>query len=66
MISPQFPPIARCLNGADLPLLSRSWAFLRTRKKLWMPPIVAMLVIVLSLFVVAKVATVVPYIYALF
>jgi hypothetical protein len=31
-----------------------------------MPPIVAMLVIVLGLFVVAQVATVVPYIYALF
>jgi hypothetical protein len=31
-----------------------------------MPPIVAMLVIVLGLFVVAKVAIVVPYIYALF
>jgi hypothetical protein len=31
-----------------------------------MPPIVAMVVIVLGLFAVAKVATVVPYIYALF
>jgi hypothetical protein len=47
-------------------LLSKTWGFLRTRKKFWLPPIAVMLLVVASLLIIAKVAIVLPFIYALF
>jgi uncharacterized protein DUF5989 len=42
------------------------WAFLRMRKKLWLAPIIILMVIIGTLLIVAQGSVVAPFIYALF
>lgn len=46
--------------------LSESWRFLRVRKKLWMLPILMMMVPFGGLIVLSQGSAVAPYIYTLF
>jgi hypothetical protein len=46
--------------------LRELWAFLRSRKKFWLLPIVVMLVVVGGLLALAQGSLVAPFIYALF
>ena len=46
--------------------LRELWAFLRVRKKLWLFPIVFMLVVVGGLLILAQGSVVAPFIYTLF
>ena len=46
--------------------LKEFWAFLRVRKKLWLLPILVMLLIVGGLLVLAQGSAVAPFIYTLF
>lgn len=42
------------------------WAFLRMRKKLWLVPIIVLMMIIGTLLIVAQGSVVAPFIYALF
>lgn len=42
------------------------WAFLRTRKKYWLAPVVVMLVLFGALLVLAETSAIAPFIYTLF
>jgi hypothetical protein len=42
------------------------WVFLRTRKKLWMLPIITVMVLLGALLVLAQGSVVAPFIYTLF
>lgn len=42
------------------------WAFLRTRKKLWLMPIIIVMVMLGGLLILAKGSVVAPFIYTLF
>lgn len=46
--------------------LAELWAFLRTRKKFWMLPMIVMMLIFGGLLVLAKGSAVAPFIYAIF
>lgn len=46
--------------------LSELWAFLRIRKKLWLLPIILMMLIMGGLLVLAQGSAVAPFIYTLF
>lgn len=47
-------------------ILAELWAFLRTRKKLWLLPIIVTLLIVGALLVFAQGSVLAPFIYTLF
>ena len=47
-------------------ILKEIWAFLRVRKKLWMAPIIIVLVILGGLLILAQGSVVAPFIYTLF
>ena len=47
-------------------LLRELWAFLRARKKLWLAPIILVLLILGGLLVLAQGSVVAPFIYTLF
>ncbi|HEV8042323.1 MAG TPA: DUF5989 family protein [Bryobacteraceae bacterium] len=49
-----------------LPFLREFWAFLRTRKKYWLLPILIMMLLFGVLLVVAQSTAVAPFIYTLF
>jgi hypothetical protein len=49
-----------------LPFLKEFWAFLRTRKKYWLLPILIMMLLFGVLLVVAQSTAVAPFIYTLF
>ena len=49
-----------------LPLLKEFWAFLRTRKKYWLLPILLMMLLFGVLLVMAQSSAVAPFIYTLF
>jgi uncharacterized protein DUF5989 len=49
-----------------LPFLKEFWAFLRTRKKYWLLPILVMMLLFGVLLVVAQSTAVAPFIYTLF
>ena len=49
-----------------LELLRDLWAFLRERKKLWLLPIVLVLLVLGGLLVLAQGSAVAPFIYTLF
>lgn len=49
-----------------LPFMQELWAFLRYRKKLWLAPIILIMVIITTLFVLAQGSVVAPFIYTLF
>jgi len=42
------------------------WGFLRIRKKLWLAPIIAVMVLIAALLILAQGSVVAPFIYALF
>jgi len=46
--------------------LKELWAFLRVRKKLWLAPIIAVMVLLGGLLVLAQGTVVAPFIYTLF
>ena len=47
-------------------LMGELWAFMRERKKLWMLPILIMLVVVGGLLVLAQGSALAPFIYTIF
>ncbi len=47
-------------------LIKELWAFLRTRKKFWLMPIIAIMLLLGLLIVVAQGSAVAPFIYTLF
>ena len=47
-------------------MLKELWAFLRARKKYWLWPIFAMMVVLGALIVLAQGSAVAPFIYTLF
>ncbi len=56
-------------HGADWPIigfLNELARFMLTRKKYWLFPIVLMLLLVASLFVLGQVSAVAPFIYTIF
>jgi hypothetical protein len=46
--------------------LAELWAYMRTRKKYWLVPIMLMMVVLGALLVLAKGSAVAPFIYTLF
>lgn len=42
------------------------WAFLRIRKKLWITPIIGLMIVIVGLLLVAESSVVAPFIYSLF
>ena len=46
--------------------LKELWAFLRIRKKLWLAPIILVMVLIGGLLVLAQGSVVAPFIYTLF
>jgi len=42
------------------------WAFLRVRKKLWISPIISLIIIIVALLIVAESSVIAPFIYSLF
>jgi hypothetical protein len=46
--------------------VSELWAFLRVRKKLWLMPIIIVMVIIGGLLVLAQGSVMAPFIYTLF
>jgi uncharacterized membrane protein YjdF len=42
------------------------WGFMRTRKKFWMAPIIAVLVLLGALLITAQGSSIAPFIYTLF
>ena len=47
-------------------IVSELWAFMRERKKVWMLPIIVMLLLVGSLLIFAKGSALAPFIYTIF
>ena len=47
-------------------ILKELWSFLRVRKKLWLVPIIIVLVILGTLLILAQGSVVAPFIYTLF
>ena len=47
-------------------LLKELWAFLRVRKKLWLAPIILVMLLIGGLLIVAQGSVVAPFIYTLF
>ena len=46
--------------------LTELWAFLRARKKLWLAPIIMLMVLLGGLLVLAQGSVIAPFIYTLF
>jgi hypothetical protein len=42
------------------------WAFLRVRKKLWLTPVILLMVVIGALLVMAQGSVIAPFIYTLF
>jgi hypothetical protein len=42
------------------------WAFLRVRKKLWVSPIISLIILIVALLIVAEGSVIAPFIYSLF
>ncbi len=47
-------------------LLKELWVFLRTRKKLWLLPIIIIMLILGGLLIIAQGSVVAPFIYTIF
>ena len=50
----------------SLSIVSEFWAFLRTRKKFWLAPIIVILLLLGALIVLTEGSAVAPFIYTLF
>ncbi|HXB22274.1 MAG TPA: DUF5989 family protein [Candidatus Solibacter sp.] len=42
------------------------WAFLRVRKKLWITPVITVIILIATLLIVAEGSVIAPFIYSLF
>ena len=42
------------------------WTFLRIRKKLWITPVIGLMVLIAALLIVAESSVIAPFIYSLF
>lgn len=42
------------------------WFFLRVRKKLWVSPIITLIIVIVTLLIVAEGSVIAPFIYSLF
>jgi len=42
------------------------WAFLRVRKKMWVTPIIGLMIVIVALLMVSESTVVAPFIYTLF
>jgi hypothetical protein len=51
---------------SKLSILLEFWAFLKTRKKWWLVPIIVLLVLLSALIVLTEGSAIAPFIYALF
>ena len=51
---------------ALMEFIKEMWAFLRVKKKLWLAPIIAVMVLLGGLLVLAQGSVVAPFIYTLF
>ena len=49
-----------------LRIISELWAFMRVRKKLWLLPVIVLLVIVTALLAFAQGSALAPFIYSIF
>jgi hypothetical protein len=47
-------------------LLKELWAFARARKKFWLVPILAIMILMGAMFVLAQGSAIAPFIYSLF
>ena len=47
-------------------LVRELWAYMRTRKKLWLLPIIALLLLVGTLLILAQGSALAPFIYTIF
>jgi len=54
------------LRRGALEILKELWQFLRVRKKLWLTPIVLIMLVIGGLLVVAQGSLIAPFIYTLF
>ncbi len=46
--------------------MAELWAFLRVRKKMWVTPIVGLMIVIVALLMVSESTVVAPFIYTLF
>lgn len=46
--------------------LKELWAFLRSRKKLWITPLFVLMILIATLLIVAESSVIAPFIYSLF
>jgi hypothetical protein len=49
-----------------LSLIRELWAFMRARKKLWLAPIIVLMVLISGLILVAQGTALAPFIYSIF
>jgi hypothetical protein len=42
------------------------WAFLRIRRKLWITPVIGLMIVIAALLIVAEGSVIAPFIYSLF
>ena len=49
-----------------LPLIRELWAFMRERKKLWLVPIIIVMVLISGLLFLAQGTALAPFIYSIF
>ena len=42
------------------------WAFLRIRKKMWITPIIGIMILIVTLLIVAESSVIAPFIYSIF
>ena len=54
------------MSNAGSGLASELWAFMRVRKKWWLLPIIAVMVLVGALLIVAQGSVLAPFIYTIF
>ena len=54
------------IKASQMEFLKELWAFLRVRKKLWLAPIIIVMLILGGLLVLAQGSVVAPFIYTLF
>jgi hypothetical protein len=50
----------------DLNLLKELWSFLRKRKKLWLAPLIIVMLILGGLLILAQGSVIAPFIYTIF
>ena len=46
--------------------ITELWAFLRVRKKMWVTPIIGLMLVIVGLLIVSESTVVAPFIYTLF